>query len=97
MIAWFFEAVAIFLCFEALNLKFSFGFTAAFGFSSIIFGAISLLPAGIGVTEVGFLHLLSYYRIEFSTSTALILLIRLSSLWYSTFIGIVATRLIARK
>lgn len=97
MIAWLFEAVGIFLCFEALNLNFSFGFTAAFGFSSIIFEAISLLPAGIGVTEVSFVHLLSYYGIEFSTSTALILLIRLSSLWYMTFIGIVATRLVTRK
>ncbi len=97
MIAWFFEAVGIFLCFESLNLNLSFGFTTAFGFSSIIFGAISMLPAGIGVTEVSFVHLLSHYGIELSTSTALILLIRLSSLWYSTFIGIIATRLVARK
>jgi uncharacterized protein (TIRG00374 family) len=97
MVSWLFEAIGVSLCFSSLNLNFSFDFTTAFYFSSIIFGAISLLPAGIGVTEVSFVHLLSYYGVGLSTSTALILLIRLSSLWFSTLIGIIATRLVVRK
>jgi uncharacterized protein (TIRG00374 family) len=97
MVSWIFEAIGVYLCFEALNLDFGFDLTSTFFSSSIIFGAISLLPAGIGVTEVSFVHLLSSYGVGLSTSTALILLIRLSSLWFSTFIGIIATRLVIRK
>ena len=97
MVSWLFEAIGVSLCFASMNLNFSFDFTTTFYFSSIIFGAISLLPAGIGVTEVSFVHLLSYYGVGLTTSTALILLIRLSSLWFSTFIGIIATRLVVRK
>ena len=97
MVSWLFEAIGVSLCFMSLNINFGFDLTSTFYFSSIIFGAISLLPAGIGVTEVSFVHLLSSYGVGLSTSTALILLIRLSSLWFSTFIGIIATRLVIRK
>lgn len=97
MAASFFDAVGIFMCFESLKLNFNFGFTSAFGFSSILFGAISFIPAGAGITEVSFVQLLSHYGIEISKAAALVLLVRLLSVWYSTFIGVIATRFIARR
>src|SRR5215212_1708634 len=79
MCAWFFEAIGIFLSFEALKLHFSFGLTTALGFSSILFGALSFIPGGLGVTEVSFVKILSSYGLEISASITVILLIRLSS------------------
>jgi glycosyltransferase 2 family protein len=96
MCAWFFEAIGIVVSFEALKLDINFGLSTVFGFSSILFGAISFIPGGLGVTEVSFVKILSNYGLEVSISTAVILLIRLSSTWYSTVIGIIATKFISR-
>jgi glycosyltransferase 2 family protein len=97
MCAWFFEAMGILVSFEALKLDFSFGLATALGFSSILFGALSFIPGGLGVTEVSFVTILSSYGLEIAVSTAVILLIRLSSTWYSTVIGIIATKFISKK
>jgi uncharacterized protein (TIRG00374 family) len=97
MAAFLFDAVGIFLCFQSLKLNFDFGFTTAFGFSSIVFGAISFIPAGAGITEVSFVQLLSHYGIEISKATAVVLLVRLSSVWFSTFVGVIATKFITKN
>lgn len=92
-----FDAIGIFLCFEAFRLNFNFGLTTALGFSSIFFGAISLVPGGTGVTEVSFVQLLSYYGLELSSATALVLFFRLSSIWYSSCIGLVAMKFASKS
>ena len=97
MCAWFFEALAIFFSFKALNIQLDFELTTAFGFSSLMFGAISLVPGGAGVTELTFLQLLTSYGIPIAQAAAAVLLVRISSLWYSTLIGVVAARLILRQ
>jgi glycosyltransferase 2 family protein len=97
MAAFFFDAVGIFMCFQSLKLNFDFGFTTAFGFSSIVLGAISFIPAGAGVTEFSFVQLLSHYGVEISEATAVVLLVRLTSMWFLTFLGIVATKFITRN
>jgi glycosyltransferase 2 family protein len=98
IVGWFFEAVGIFLCFQSLGVNFlSFGLSTVFGFSATIFGALSFIPGGIGITEISFVKILSYYGLGVSTATAVILLVRLSSLWYSTVIGFIATRFVGNK
>lgn len=97
MCAWFFEALAIFFSFKALNIQLDFELTTAFGFSSLMFGAISLVPGGAGVTELTFLQLLTSYGIPIAQAAAAVLLVRISSLWYSTLIGVVAARIILRQ
>ena len=97
MAAFFFDAISIFMCFQSLKLNFNFGFTTAFGFSSVLFGAISFIPAGAGVTEISFVQLVSHYGIEISKATALVLLVRLSNVWFSTFIGVISTKFIAKN
>lgn len=97
MAAWSLDAVGIFLCFEAFRLSFNFGTTTALGFSSILFGALSLVPGGTGVTELSFVHLLSTYGVEISTATSLVLFIRLSSIWYTSCIGLVMMKIVLRK
>jgi uncharacterized protein (TIRG00374 family) len=71
--------------------------TTAFGFSSLMFGAISLVPGGAGVTELSFVQLLIYYGLPASEAATAVLLVRISSLWYSTLIGLVAVKIILRQ
>lgn len=92
-----FDAIGIFFCFQALGLNFNFVLTTIFGFSSFLFGALSLLPSGIGVTELSFVKLLSSYGIDISTAAALILFIRILSDLYITCIGVIATKLVLKN
>jgi len=95
--AWSFDALGIFLCFQAFELDLDFLITTVVGLSSILFGALSLIPGGVGITEVTFVELLSLYGIESSTSSALALFFRLLSIWFATCVGIVAIKFVLSK
>jgi uncharacterized protein (TIRG00374 family) len=73
------------------EVNLDFGLATAFGFSSVLFGAASFIPGGLVVTEISFIKFLSNSGFTIATATALIILIRLSSVWYSTLIGAIAT------
>jgi len=97
MVAWSFDGLGIYLCFQAFELDFDFFTTTVIGLASILFGALTLIPGGVGVTEVSFVALLSTYGIESSVGSALALFFRLLSIWYVTCIGIVATKFALSK
>jgi uncharacterized protein (TIRG00374 family) len=97
MAAWSFEAIGIFLCFKAFGLNINFIFSTVFGFSSVLFGAVSFLPGGAGLTEVIFVHILSSHGLELSMATTLVIFYRLTSIWFSTAIGIIATKFVSKK
>jgi len=97
MAASLFDALGIFLCFQAFELDFDFFISAVLGLSSILFGALTFIPGGVGVTEVSFVELLSIYGIESSVSSALALFLRLLSIWFATCMGIVATKFALSK
>jgi len=97
IVAWSFDGLGIFLCFQAFALDFDFLITTVLGLSSILFGALTLIPGGVGVTEVSFVELLSLYGIESSVSSSLALFFRLLSIWFATCMGIVATKFALSK
>jgi len=97
MAAWSFDALGIYLCFQAFELDFDFFTTSVIGLASILFGALTLVPGGVGVTEVSFVALLSTYGVESSISSSLALFFRLQSIWFVTCIGIVATKFALSK
>jgi len=97
MVAWSFDGLGIFLCFQAFELDFDFFISALLGLASILIGALTLIPGGVGVTEVSFVQLLSLYGIESSIASALALFFRLLSIWFVTCIGIVATKFALSK
>jgi len=90
--AWSIDAFGIFLCFKAFGLDLDFFTTTIVGMSSILFGALTLIPGGIGVTEVSFVQLLSDRGVDSSLSSTLALFFRLLSIWFATLVGIISTR-----
>ena len=90
--AWSFDALGIYLCFLAFDLDLGFLISAAMGLSSILFGAMTLIPGGVGVTEISFVEQLSARGVDSSLSSTLALFFRLLSIWFATLIGIIATR-----
>ena len=61
--------------------------------SSLIVGAVSFIPGGIGVAEGSIAGLLSLSGIDISVAFALGILIRIFSLWYAVIVGFIALKI----
>jgi len=97
LIAWSFDAIGIYFSFQAFNLDFNIIVTTSIAFSAIIIGAISFIPAGIGLIETSLIGLLLLREVDLATASSLTLLIRFTTYWFATFLGIVAIRFFLKK
>ena len=61
--------------------------------ASIILGAVSMSPGGIGITEVSLAGLMSIQGIEISTALALAIVIRFFTLWFAIIIGFISLKM----
>lgn len=61
--------------------------------SSVILGAASFIPGGIGVTEGSIAGLLNLNGVDISIAFVLGILIRIFTLWYSVLIGFIALKI----
>ena len=60
--------------------------------SSLIVGALSFIPGGLGVAEGSLIGLFSLQNINFSEAIVIVVLIRLFTLWFSTIAGFIALK-----
>lgn len=93
----FFDGLAIYFAFMVFDIKFDYIITTQLSFTSILFGAISFLPGGIGITEGSLVGFLVSKKIELSMASALVLFIRLSTLWYATILGFITTKFVVHN
>ncbi len=91
-VAVFADAVAIYLCFLAFNINYSFIDSTLFVITSLAVGAISFLPGGVGVTELSMTGLLVKSGIIVSAALALTIFIRFMITWSTVVIGFIALR-----
>jgi len=61
---------------------------------SVIIGALSFIPGGIGITESSMTGLFSLHGVEFNTGIILGVLIRFFTLWCSVFVGFICLKLV---
>ena len=88
------EAVGIYLILLSLGIDVVSYFELASTYSmSVILGAISMSPGGIGVTEGSFAGLLALHGLELSTAFVVAVIVRFFTLWYAVVIGFIALRL----
>jgi len=92
-----FDAIAIYFIFIAFNIELEIIFTTLVTFSSFLIGAVSFLPSGIGITEISFLQFLTEEGLEISLATSIIIMVRVITIWFSTIIGLISTKLFIRK
>lgn len=90
VVAWAAEGLALyyvlyFLGYDVgvVNAMFIYGF-------SLLVGAITLLPGGLGGTEVTMLQLLMMNEVPASVAVAATIVIRLATLWFSVILGLIA-------
>lgn len=94
LISWFFECLGFYLVInifaKPLNLEVSIlSATFIYAFSTLI-GAVAMLPGGVGMTEASLTGLLMFSKIPKDISVASTIMIRLATLWFAVFVGIIA-------
>lgn len=92
LISWIIEAFAIYFVFLAFNTNLEFLFTTMVVFSSYILGAISLLPGGVGLTEISVMKFLTEEGMEISLVTSIIIMMRIVTIWFATIMGSIILR-----
>lgn len=90
LVSWGFECWGYYII--LLNFGVDFGVLwASFSYSfSTIVGAISMLPGGLGLTEGSMTFLLVQKKVPLDISVATTFIIRVVTLWFAVFVGIVA-------
>lgn len=91
---WLLESLGVYFILVALDINgLSYLNVVSTYTSSLILGAASFVPGGIGVTEGSLIGLLNYQGVEIAETFMLVVLIRVFTLWYSVAIGFIALKL----
>ena len=95
--SWIVAAVAFYYSFIAFGLDLTFFETTFVSLVPIVIGTLSFLPGGIVAIEITMLGFLSNYGLDNSLSSAVVLFSRITSIWFLTIIGIIATKIVLSK
>jgi glycosyltransferase 2 family protein len=92
-----FEAASVFFAFQALGIKIGFITSTQIFFTSLVSGILSFVPGGFGVAEGSMLALLiKYYGKDLALLAAAVIFVRLATIWYATFLGILTGQFIMK-
>lgn len=88
-IAWILEGISFFILLTALEVDHVdwIGATLAHTAGGL-FGALTMLPGGIGSTEISTIWLLNLQGVSFDIASLATLMIRMMTLWFATLLGI---------
>tara|TARA_B110001454_G_scaffold217905_1_gene244367 strand:+ start:870 stop:1658 length:789 start_codon:yes stop_codon:yes gene_type:complete len=90
----FIEALAVYFILLGFGIDVIQYFALAATYSaSIILGAVTMIPGGLGVTEGSLAGLLSLQNIEIGTAFVLAIIIRFFTTWYAVIVGLIALKL----
>jgi glycosyltransferase 2 family protein len=91
------QAISVYYAFHALGINVSFVLSTQIFYVSLISGILSFLPGGLGVTEGSMAALLfKYYNHDFALLAGAVIFVRLVTLWYPTFLGIILAQFIVK-
>jgi len=88
------EAIAVYFILLGFGIDVIPYFALAAAYSaSIILGAVTMIPGGLGVTEGSLAGLLSLQNIEIGTALTLSIIIRLFTTWFAVIVGLISLKL----
>lgn len=88
--AWTAEAYAFALLLQALGQPLPLATAVAIYALSMLAGAVSFMPGGLGGSEATMVVLLTLCKVPVASAVSATLLIRVTTLWFAVFLGIVA-------
>lgn len=96
-LSWMLECLSVYFVFYALGINVEFIWTIfAYAFS-ILFGSLTALPAGLGVTDGSLIFLISDLGYKQSTAVAAAIFIRLATLWFAVLVGSIIMLIFRRR
>ena len=93
----FIDGLAIFFGFLSLGVDFGFLNSVAIVYTANILGLISFIPGGFGVVEVTLLGLLLQSGFVLAVAASMLLITRLSSVWFQIFVGFIVQFYLLKK
>ena len=97
LISWGLEGLSFFIILLKLGFSISFLSSTFIHTTSGLLGALTMFPGGLGSTEAITVAILKLNNIPIYASMSATSLIRLMTLWYITFLGIISLYSIKRK
>lgn len=97
ILGWSIDSLAVYVVFLALNIDLGYFLTSQIYLTSLGYGILSLLPGGVGVSEGIADFLLVRQGLDLSVASSLVILMRLSTVWFATIIGIIFTRIVLKQ
>jgi len=97
ILSWIIDATAVYFVFKGFLQTFEFLNVFQLYYSSLVYGAISLLLGGLGVTEGSFLGMLMTYSLDISIASSIVIMTRLITVWFATICGLISTYFIINK
>ncbi|WP_299291173.1 lysylphosphatidylglycerol synthase transmembrane domain-containing protein [Nitrosopumilus sp.] len=94
---WSLDALAVYIVFLSLNVDLGYLLTSQIHFTALGYGVLSMLPAGIGVNEGMADFLLVRQGLELAVASSVVIMMRLSTVWFATIIGLVCTRIVLKQ
>lgn len=94
---WLVHGISAYLAFLSFGVNMGFMKTYVIYFTSLVIGATSFIPGGIGITETSLVGLLTLQGINFSVAVALTLVLRLVTIWFAAIVGIVVSKILYSK
>jgi len=93
-IYWLLESLGVYYVLVAFDINtINYFHLVAIYTSSLILGAASFIPGGLGVVEGSLVGLLNFQGVELSQAFVLVVLIRIFTLWYSVIVGFISLKL----
>lgn len=91
------EALCVFIIFESLGFKIDYILSTQVYFTSLVAGMLSFIPGGFVIVEGSMVAILAKYGYSLSASTVAVLLIRISTIWFATILGLITLHLPAKR
>ena len=92
LVAWILDAIMIYFIFRGFNVDVGIIFSTFSMYISVLIGVLTMIPAGIGVTEISFVGILKNEGVDISIATSLIFMFRLVTIWFLTVLGFITTK-----
>ncbi len=96
-IAWVIQGIAFYFILTTLNVDITLQLSLGIYAISLLAGALSFIPGGIGTTEAVMTLLLSLLGMDTATAIAAALISRLSTLWFAVSLGFIAATILSIK
>ncbi|MBI9070320.1 MAG: flippase-like domain-containing protein [Melioribacteraceae bacterium] len=96
-IGWIFEFYAFYIIIHSFNSDFSFLWASFIFAFSIVVGAASMLPGGLGITDGSLSYLLMHFNINNENAVAITIITRTVTLWFTILLGIIFLLIYTRK